>query len=148
MFALPEYHQESLKPAKGYKTRQQFTQVFLTNEPKPTARRPRLNLKQAGISLRHSFLQDKISQNKVGATTEFPGGTSDLMSWLQHQNSPNLLVTTAKNHVESVTIASEDTVVKASISATLTTSPDALLNNIRDNCKSLMNMFIPGFSLE
>ena len=127
------------------KTSKQFTQVFLTNEPKPTARGPRLNFKQPGTSLKCSFLQEKINPYKVGAATEAPGGTSDLIRWHQHQNSP-LLVKTVKNHDESVD--TEDAVVKASFSATLTTSPDALLNTIRDICKSLMNMFLPGFSLE
>ena len=126
------------------KTSQQFTQASQTNGHKPTARGHRLTFKQPGKSLTHSFLQEKISPHKVGATTEALGGTSDLK---RHQNSPPL-VTTVKNHDEGVAVTAEDTVVKASFSATLTTSPDALLKTIKDICESLMNIFLPGLSLE
>ena len=120
------------------KTSQQLTRVSQTNEPEPGHQ---FDLKQAGTSLTRSFLQEKISRHQVGAKTKASEGSSNLMT--HYQNSPSLSVTTTESGA-----ATEETVVKASFSASLTTSPDALLKSIRDICESLLNIFLPGFSLE
>ena len=109
-------------------TSQQFARVPQTVEPKPAARGYRLNFKQPGT------WQEKINPDKV------------LMKHYKHPKS--LSATTTENHDEIVTAVTEDVVVKASFSASLTTSPDALLKTIRDICESLLNIFLPGFSLE
>ena len=114
------------------KTSQQLTRVSETNEPEPAGRGHQFDFKRG-------FLQDKISQ--VGAKTKASEGSSDLMT--RYQNSPSFPVTTTERSP-----ATEDTVVKASFSASLTTSPAALLKSIRDICESLLNIFLPGFSLE
>ena len=110
-------------------------------EQKPTGKRHPLNLKQPEGSFTHGFLHEKaFNPHKVGTTTEASRVTQH-----QYQNSP-LLVTTFKNQDEDD--VDEDTVVKASFSASLTTSPDALLKTIRDICKSLLNIFLSGFFLD
>ena len=121
------------------KTSQQLIRVLQTNEPETAGRGHQFDFKQAATSLKRGFLQDKISQ--VGTTREASEGSSDLMT--RYQNSPSFPVTTTESSA-----ATEDTVVKASFSASLTTSPDALLKSIRDICESLLNIFLPGFSLE
>ena len=115
------------------KTSQQLTRVSETNEPEPAGRRHQFDFKQAGPSLKRGF--------QVVAIPEASEGSSDLMTL--YQNPPSFSVTTTESSA-----ATEETVVKASFSASLTTSPDALLKTIRDICESLLNIFLTGFSLE
>ena len=117
---------DSARPSKLIfvhpKTSQQLTRVPQTDEPKPAVRGYRLNFKQPWT------WQEKINPDKV------------LMKHYKHPKS--LSATTTENHNEIVTAVTEDVVVKASFSASLTTSPDALLKTIRDICESLLNIFL------